>query len=68
MAHAVYVRLQQFYKIYVDDEEAEGKTEEEIEQIAREKLTEKGPAILAEDDTPFEPEVDILELWYGYDF
>lgn len=68
MAHVVYARIQEFYKIYVEDEEAEGKTDDEIEEIARQKLKYEGVAILCEDDMPFEYESDVIEVWYGYEF
>jgi hypothetical protein len=68
MSHAVYALVKRYYKVYISDEEADGKSEAEIEELARQKIKDEELNALTEDDTPFEPENDVLELWYGYEF
>lgn len=66
MAVAIMARVQRFYKVYIDDEDAAGKSHEELETLAMEKLKDEGLEALDFDDTPFEAEIDVLELWYDY--
>lgn len=66
MAVAIMARVQRFYKVYIDDEDAAGKSNKELEAMAMEKLKDEGLDVLSFDDTPFEAENDVLELWYDY--
>jgi hypothetical protein len=68
MDHVVYARIERYFKIYVNEEESEGKTTDEIVELARQKLKDEGEDILCEDDMPFEYECDVKEVYYGYDF
>lgn len=66
MNYAVMAKVQRFYKVWIPEDEADGKTPEEIEELARRKIEDEGLEALSFDDTPFEPEIDVLELWYDY--
>jgi len=68
MDHVVYARIERYFKIYISEEEAEGKTTGEIVELAKQKLREEGADVLCEDDMPFEYDVDVREVYYGYDF
>lgn len=69
MDHVVYARIERYFKIYVNEEEAEGKTTDEIVELARQKLKDEGEDCLCEDEgMDFEYECDVKEVYYGYDF
>lgn len=66
MAVAIMAEVKRFYKVYIDDEDAAGKSNEELEAMAMQRLKDEGLNALSFDDTPFEPENDVISLWYDY--
>jgi len=66
MAVAIMAEVKRFYKVYIDDEDAVGKSNEELETMAMQRLKDEGLNALSFDDTPFEPENDVISLWYDY--
>lgn len=66
MAVAIMAEVKRFYKVYIDDEDAVGKSNEELEAMAMQRLKDEGLNALSFDDTPFEPENDVISLWYDY--
>ena len=66
MAVAIMAEVKRFYKVYIDDEDAVGKSNEELEAMAMQRLKDEGLDALSFDDTPFEPENDVISLWYDY--